>query len=79
MTGFSHPMLGSVFALAFATVAFAGEPQAPASDQAAVAAHEKLMNETVCRSLDDEETGHHVHHRTCKTRAEWLSYDRTQT
>jgi hypothetical protein len=77
MIGLSRALLSGAFALALAIPALAGEPPVPAQD-AAAAAHEKLMHETVCRSLDDEDTGHHVRHRTCKTRAEWLSYDKAQ-
>jgi hypothetical protein len=44
--------------------------------QAKAAEHDRLMRETVCRSLDAEDTGSHVHHRTCMTRTEWLAYDK---
>lgn len=50
--------------------------QPDAATQAKAAEHDRLMRETVCRELDAEDTGSHVHHRTCKTRQEWLAYDK---
>ena len=56
----------------------AGDTPAPAAaPPPASAEHERLMKETVCKNLDDDDTGSHVHHKTCKTRAEWLAYDKS--
>lgn len=84
MTVFVRAVLGGAFALALVGSAFAGDvapaatPAATAAQDPAAAEHEKLMKETVCRSLDEDDTGHHVHHRTCMTRADWQAYDKKQ-
>jgi hypothetical protein len=76
MTSVLHVLIGGVFALSLAGPVLAGDT--PATLDATAIAHEKSMRETVCRTEEDEETGHHVRHRTCKTRAEWLAIDKAQ-
>ena len=77
MTVLARLLLGGGFALALTGSALAGDTPPPtAAASAPVTEHERLMKETVCRNLDDDDTGSHVHHKTCKTRAEWLAYDK---
>lgn len=74
-------IVGGGFALVVSSAAFAGESPAPspATPSPAAAEHERLMKETVCRNLDDDDVGSHVRRsKSCRTRAEWLAYDRAQ-
>jgi hypothetical protein len=79
MIGFPRALIGGAFALALVGPAFAGDTPAPVQDPAAAAAHEKLMNEQICRNIDDDDTGSHVRHHVCKKRSEWLAQDKHQS
>jgi hypothetical protein len=76
MISFLRFALAGAFALSLVGPVFAGDTTAP--QDASAAAHAKLMSETICRNLDEDDTGSRVHHRTCMTRSEWLAYDKRQ-
>lgn len=70
-------LVGGGFALFLSSASLADESPAPAALSPAAAEHERLMKETICRNLDDDDVGSHVRrNRTCKTRAEWIAWDR---
>jgi len=89
MTALAHLFAGSGLAFALLGSVGAAPPAAPpaapasvpidAAAQAKAAEHDRLMNEVVCRNLDENDTGGRVHHRTCKKRIEWQDYDKRQT
>jgi hypothetical protein len=77
MTVLARFLLGGGLALAFIGSALAEDTAAPAAPTPAVSEHDRLIKETVCRNLDDDDTGSHVRHKTCKTRGEWLAIDKS--
>lgn len=74
-------LAAGAFALMLAGPVLADETAAtapaagPAMSEAEKAAKAKA-DEVVCRSDGDEDTGHHMRHRTCMKRSEWAEVDK---
>ncbi len=62
--------------LADETPASAPAVNAPAPDDKAAAKAKAAADEVLCRSDSDEDTGHHMRHRTCMKRSEWAEVDK---
>ncbi len=86
MSGLVRVLAGFGLAMVAGGSAWAGDapstPNAPVSVAAQAIGpahpteHDKLMNEVMCRNLDEDDTGSRVHHKTCMKRSEWLAYDK---